>query len=158
MNGKPQRYKGTENAEMSSRWHHPNGRNQRISKEPLDEGEREEWKSWLKTQHSKKLRSWNPVPSLHGKLMDKNGNSDRLFSWTPESLGTVTVAMKLKDACSLDWTDAEAETPILWPPHAKRWLVGKDPDAVRDWGQEEKGMTEDEMAGWHHWLDGHEFE
>ena len=46
-------------------------------------------------------------------------------------------------------TDAEAETPILWPPHAKSWLIGKDPDAGRDWGQEEKGMTEDEMAGWH---------
>ena len=55
-------------------------------------------------------------------------------------------------------TDAEAETPILWPPHVKRWLIGKDPDAGRDWGQEEKGTTEDEMAGWHHWLDGHEFE
>ena len=54
--------------------------------------------------------------------------------------------------------DAKAETPILWPPHAKNWLIGKDPDAGRDWGQEEKGMTEDEMAGWHHWLDGHEFE
>ena len=53
-------------------------------------------------------------------------------------------------------TDAEAETPILWPPHAKSWLTGKDPDAGRDWGQEEKGMTEDEMAGWHHWLNGHE--
>ena len=54
-------------------------------------------------------------------------------------------------------TDAEAETPVLWPPHAKSWLIGKDPDAGRDWRQEEKGMTEDEMAGWHHWLDGHEF-
>ena len=54
-------------------------------------------------------------------------------------------------------TDAEAETPVLWPPHAKSWLVGKDPDARKDWGQE-KGMTEDEMAGWRHWLDGHEFE
>ena len=54
-------------------------------------------------------------------------------------------------------TDAEAETPILWPPHAKSWLIGKDPDAGRDWGQEEKGTTEDEMAGWHHLLDGQEF-
>ena len=54
-------------------------------------------------------------------------------------------------------TDTEAETPILWPPHVKSWLIGKDPDAGRDWGQEEKGMTEDEMAGWHHRLDGHEF-
>ena len=55
-------------------------------------------------------------------------------------------------------TDAEAETPVLWPPHAEGWLIGKDPDAGRDWGQEEKGMTEDEMAGWHNRLDGHEFE
>ena len=55
-------------------------------------------------------------------------------------------------------TDAEAEILILWPPHVKSWLVGKDHDAGRDWGQEEKGMTGDEMAGWHHWLDGHEFE
>ena len=53
--------------------------------------------------------------------------------------------------------DAEAETPILWPSDEKSWLVGKDPDAGRDWGQEEKGTTEDEMARWHHWLDGHEF-
>ena len=49
--------------------------------------------------------------------------------------------------------DAKAETPVLWPPHAKSWLIGKDSDAGRDWGQEEKGTTEDEMAGWHHWLD-----
>ena len=55
-------------------------------------------------------------------------------------------------------TDAEAETPVLWPPHAKSWLIGKDPDTGRDWEQEEKGMTEDEMAGWHHQLDGHDFE
>ena len=54
-------------------------------------------------------------------------------------------------------TDAEAETPILWPPHEKGWLIAKDPDAGRDWEQEEKGTTEDEMAGWHHRLDGHEF-
>ena len=54
--------------------------------------------------------------------------------------------------------DAEAETPILWPSDAKNWLIGKDPDAGKDWKHEEKGMTEDEMAGWHHWLDGHEFE
>ena len=54
-------------------------------------------------------------------------------------------------------TEAEAETPILWPPHVKSWLIGKDPDAGRDWGQEKKGMTENEMAGGHHWLDAHEF-
>ena len=54
-------------------------------------------------------------------------------------------------------TDAEAETPILWPPDAKSWLIWKDPDAGKDWGQEEKGTTEDEVAGWHHRLNGHAF-
>ena len=54
--------------------------------------------------------------------------------------------------------DAEAETPVLWPPHVKSRLIRKDSDAGRDWGQVEKGTTEDEMAGWHHQLDGHEFE
>ena len=54
--------------------------------------------------------------------------------------------------------DAKAETPVLWPPHARSWLIGKDSDAGRDWGQEDKGTTEDEMAGWHHWLDGYECE
>ena len=52
-------------------------------------------------------------------------------------------------------TDAEAETPILWPSDTKSWLIGKDPDAGKDWRQEEKGMTEDEVVGWHHWLNGH---
>ena len=55
-------------------------------------------------------------------------------------------------------TNAEAETSILWPSEAENWLIGKDPDAGKDWRQEEKGMTEDEMVGWHHQLDGHEFE
>ena len=55
-------------------------------------------------------------------------------------------------------TDAEAETPILWPPDAKNWLTWKDHDARKDWGQEEKGMTEDEIVGWLHWLNGHEFQ
>ena len=55
-------------------------------------------------------------------------------------------------------TDAEAETPVLWPPHAKSWLIWKDLDAGKGWGQEEKGTTEDEMVGWYHWLKGHEFE
>ena len=55
-------------------------------------------------------------------------------------------------------TDAEAETPILWAPDVKNWLIGKDPDAGKDWWQEEKEMTEDEMVWWHHQLNGHEFE
>ena len=54
-------------------------------------------------------------------------------------------------------TDAEAETPIFWSPDVKSWLIWKDPDTGKDWGQEEKGMTEDKMVGWHHWLSGHGF-
>ena len=55
-------------------------------------------------------------------------------------------------------TDGETEVLILWSPDAKKQLIGRDPDAVKDWGQEEKGVTEDEMVGWYHWLNGHEFE
>ena len=55
-------------------------------------------------------------------------------------------------------TDAEAETPILWPPDANSWVIGKDLDAGKDWRQEEKRLTEDKMVEWHHWLDGHEFD
>ena len=55
-------------------------------------------------------------------------------------------------------TDAEAETPVLWPPDAKNWFIWKNLDAGTDWKREEKGMTEDEMVGLHHWFDGHEFE
>ena len=55
-------------------------------------------------------------------------------------------------------TDAKAEAPVLWPPDGKSWLNGKDPGAGKDWGQEEKGATEEEMVGWYHWLNGHEFE
>ena len=54
-------------------------------------------------------------------------------------------------------TDDESETPVHWPPDVKNWLIGKDPDAGKGWGQEEKGTTEDEMIGWHHRLNGHEF-
>ena len=70
-----------------------------------------------------------------------------------------SILKEISTGISLDgMMDAEAETPVLWPPHVKSWLIGKDPDVWRDWGQEEKGTTEDEMAGWHHWLDGHESE
>ena len=100
---------------------------------------------------------------------------DREESWAPKNWCFWTVVLEKTLESPLDckeiqpvhskadqsWvfirrTHAKAETPILWPPHAKSWLTGKYPDAGRDWGQEEKGMTEDEMAGWHHWLDGHE--
>ena len=97
-------------------------------------------------------------------------------SWAPKNLCFVTVVLEKTLESPLDckeiqpvhpkgdqsWvfngrTDAEAETPILWPPHAKSWLIGKDSDVGRDWGQEEKGTTEDEMAGCYHRLNGHEF-
>ena len=68
-----------------------------------------------------------------------------------------SILKEISPGCSLEG-HAKAETPIFWPPHAKSWLIGKDCDAGRDWGQEEKGTTEDEMAGWHHWLDGRESE
>ena len=98
-------------------------------------------------------------------------------SWVPKNWCFWTVVLEKTLASPLDckeiqlvhpkgnqsWvligrTDAEAEALILWPPDAKNWLDGKDLDAGKDWRQEEKGTTEDEMAGWHHWLEGHEFE
>ena len=104
------------------------------------------------------------------------GESDCEESWVPKNWCFWTMVLEKTLESPLDckeiqpvhpkgdqsWlfigrTDAEADTPILWPPHAKSWLIRKDPYAGRDWGQEEKGMTEDEMAGWHHWLDGHGF-
>ena len=97
-------------------------------------------------------------------------------SWATKNWCFWTVVLKKTLECPLDckeiqpvhskgdqfWvfigrTDTKAETPILWPPHAKGWLIGKDFDAGRNWGQEEKGTTEDEMPGWHHQLYGHEF-
>ena len=85
------------------------------------------------------------------------------------TFGLIAVWYYLSHRVGHDWTDiaaaaattstdAKAESPILWPPHVKSWLIGKDSDAGRDWRQEEKGTTEDEMVGWHHRLDGHEFE
>ena len=98
-------------------------------------------------------------------------------SWAPKNWCFWTVVLEKTLECPLNckeikpvhpkgdqsWifigrTDAEAEAPMLWPPSAKSWLIGKDPDAGKDWRQEEKGTTEDEMVGWHHRLNGHEFE
>ena len=98
-------------------------------------------------------------------------------SWVPKNWWFWTVVLKKTLESPLDckeiqpvhpkgdqsWifierTDAETETPVPWPPDAKSWLTRKDPDAGKYWRQEEKGMPENEMVGWHHWLDGHEFE
>ena len=67
------------------------------------------------------------------------------------------IYLHIKERIFIGRTDAEAEAPILWPPDVKSWLIRKDPDAGKDWRQEEKG-TEDNMVEWHHWLSGHEFE
>ena len=83
------------------RWYQSNGRKQR-TKEPLDEDERGEWKSWLETRHSENPRSWHPGPSFHGKQGKKQKQWQILFSWAPKSLWTVTAAVKLKDVCSLE--------------------------------------------------------
>ena len=103
--------------------------------------------------------------------------ADYKESWVPENWGSWTVVLENTIDSPLDckeiqpvhpegnqsWiftgkTDVEAEGPILWWPDAKNWLIWKDPDAGKDWRQEEKGMTEDERVGWHHCLNGHEFE
>ena len=97
-------------------------------------------------------------------------------SWAPKNWCFWTVVLEKTLESPLDWkeiqpvhpkgdqswvfigrTDAEAETLIIWPPQVKSWVIGKDPDAGKDWGQEEKGMTEDKTVGWHHRLDGHGF-
>ena len=85
-------------------WHHPSGRNCRGTKEPLDEGERGEWTSWIKIQHSKNedYGIWSHHLMVMGNTWGKNGNSDRLFSWAPKSTQVVTAAMKLKNAYSLE--------------------------------------------------------
>ena len=83
----------------------------------------------------------------------------RLFRvlWTARR-SNQSILKEVKSWIFIRRTDDEAEAPILWPPDAKNWFIWKDPDAGKDWRQEEKGTTEDEMVGWHHWLNGHEFE
>ena len=106
-----------------------------------------------------------------GGIAESYSRSIFNFMRNPHTVSTVAVAIYIPtnrawvshflhfiSLFKLDYSDAEAETPILWSPHAKSWLIGKDSDAGRDWGQEEKGTTEDEMAGWHHQLDGLESE
>ena len=215
----------------------PYGRKWRGTKEPLDESESGEWKSWLKAQHSE-----NKDHGIWSHHFMANGwrNSGRLFFGAPKLLQMVTAAMKLKDTpwkesydqprqhikklkhyfankslssqgygfssshiwmwetdhkegwalknwwvwtvvlektleSPLDYKEiqpvhpkgdqswvfigrTDAEAPIFWPPDVKSWLIWKDPDAGKDWRQEEKGTTVDEIFGWHHQLNGDEFE
>ena len=103
--------------------------------------------SWTikKAQHLKNWCFWtvvlkktleSPLDCKQIKLVNPKGNQSSIF---------------------IGRTDAKAEAPIIWPPDAKNWLIRKDPDAGKDWRQEEKGTTEDKVVGWYHWLDGHEF-
>ena len=115
-------------------------------------------------------------PSIFHEVCDQMWELDYKESWTPQNWCFWTVVLEKTLESPLDckeiqpvhpkgnqlWkfigkTDVEAETPILWPSDAKSWFIWKDPDAGKDWGQEEKGMTEDKMVGWHHWLNGHGF-
>ena len=222
------------------RRHQPYGRKQRRTKEPLDEHERGQWKSWLKTHiHKTKIMVSGPITSWHidgekwkqwqtiflgsqitadgdcsheikrcSTLEEKLWHLDSLLrsrditlptkvrlvkaivfssshvwmwkldykeSWVLKNWCLCTVVLEKTLKSPLDskeiqpvhpkgnqsWIfigSTEAETPILWPPDAENWLIWKDPDAGKDWRQEEKGTTEDEMVGWYHWLNGHEFE
>ena len=133
-------------------------------------------------QHIKKQRHYfvNIGPSSQGYGFSSSHvwmwELDCEESWAPKNWCFWTVVLEKTLASPLDcteiqpvhpkgdqsWvfigrTDVKAETPVLWPPDVKSWLIWKDPDAGKDWGQKEKGMTEDEMAGWHHQLDGHGF-
>ena len=114
---------------------------------------------WLQPWNQKTLAPWKKrydQPRQHVKK--------KLCFWTVVLEKTLESSLDCKEIHPVhpkgdqSWiftgTDAEAETPILWPPDVKNWLIGKDPDAGKDWGREEKGTTEDEMVGWHHWRDG----
>ena len=100
---------------------------------------------------------WRKVSAEELMLLNCGAGED---SWESLGLqGDPTSPFWRRSALRFLWKEwCKAETPLLWPPHAKSWLIGKDSDAGRDWGQDEKGTTEDEMAGWHHWLDGRESE
>ena len=141
-----------------------------------------EGKLWPTRQHIKKQRHYfvNKGPSSQGCGFSSGHvwmwELDYKESWTQKNWCFWTVALEKTLERPLNckkiqsvhpkgdqsWvfigrTDVEAETPILWPPDAGSWLIWKDPDTGKDWGQEAKGTTEDEMVGWHHWLNGHEF-
>ena len=133
-------------------------------------------------QHIKKQRHYFSDKGPPGQSYGFSSSHVRIWQldykerWAPKNWCFWTVVLEKTLESSLDckeiqlvhpkgdqsWifigrTDTEAESPILWPPDAKNWLIGKDPDAFKDWRQEEKGMTDDEMIGWHHQLNGHKF-
>ena len=121
---------------------------------PMDGG------AWWAAVHGV-ARSWTRLSdftfTFHFHALEKEmATHSSVFAWripgTGEPGGLLSLGL---NRVAHNWSDlAATETPVLWPRHVKSWLIGKDSDAGRDWGQEEKGTTEDEMAGWHHWLDG----
>ena len=114
------------------------------------------WNSFPFSRGSSQPRDWTQVSRIAGQFF---------ITWVTREAHFTAYYYKIPVHSKGDqsWVffgrnDAKAKTPVLWPPHAKSWLIGKVSDAGRDWGQEEKGTTEDDMAGWHHRLDGCEFE
>ena len=96
---------------------------------------------------------------LREEIEDKTDENIYLFlDWKNQCLWNDHTTKGSQSWIFIVKTDAEAEAPILWPPDMKSQLIGKDPDAGKDWRQEENGATEDEMVGWHHWLNEHEFD
>ena len=142
-----------------------------------------EGKLWPPQQHIKKQRHYFAYKGLSSQGCGFSSGHVWMWelnyeeSWAPKNWHFWTLVLEKTLESSLDckkiqpvhpkenqsWiftgrTDAEAETPILRPPDGKNWVIGKDSDAGKSWRQEEKGITEEEMVGWHHWLNGHEFE
>ena len=145
------------------------------------------WGWWLTTTIGRnmlfKLKSWHTIGSLHpwlnlsfrncrkwlimciSDLKDKTPHRPLLhylrnyfnLVYTFARRSNQSILKEISPGCSLGALMLKLKLPILWPPDAKRWLTGKDPDVGKDWRWEEKGTTEDEMVGWHHWLNGHEF-
>ena len=132
-----------------------------------------EWVAYPFSSWSSPPRNWTGFSYIAGRFLTnwaiREAHLKNWCFWTVLLEKTLESPLDLKEIQPVypkgdqSWVfivrpDVEAETPILWPPHVKNWLIGKDRNAGKDWGQEEKGTTEDEMAGWHHRLDGHGFE
>ena len=103
----------------------------------------------LDDEEGKALKNWCFQTVVLEKILESPLESKEIKSVNPKGNQPWILTGRI---------DTEAEAIILWPPDVKSWFIGKDPDAGKDWEQEEKGMTKDEMVGWHHLLDGHEFE
>ena len=139
----------------------PNSRNRRGTKEPCDEGVRGEWKSWLKPQRSENEDHGIQSHHFMANRWGNNGNSGWVDSWESLGLqGDPSSQSSERSVLNIHWKDWcynwSSITLATWCQELTHWK--KDSDAGKDWRQEEKGMTEDEMVGWHHQLSGHEFE